>query len=166
MTSSVAHAWAPAGGIPWDDLGAVQGYDAAERYGVSKLANVYFASELSRRYGPQGVLAVSLHPGAVPGTRLGRSVGLRSGLSFVSKLARSPSALLLPMFGWDAPKTVAQGAATTVFCALAPAAALVPGAYYVNSALGTDREADVARSAEQAERLWRVTEELIAQKCP
>lgn len=39
-------------------------YSPTTAYGVSKMANIYFSSELNKRYGPSGVTSVSLHPGA------------------------------------------------------------------------------------------------------
>lgn len=41
------------------------GYNATSAYGHSKLANIYMANELDRRYGHKGLHATSLHPGAI-----------------------------------------------------------------------------------------------------
>ncbi|KAF3915910.1 hypothetical protein AA313_de0204398 [Arthrobotrys entomopaga] len=42
-----------------------------KRYGVSKLANIWYAKELNRRYGGKGIYANAVHPGYVGGTDLG-----------------------------------------------------------------------------------------------
>ena len=47
--SSTAHEGA--GGIDFDDVGAERGYSGFRRYGQSKLANILFTRELSRRRG-------------------------------------------------------------------------------------------------------------------
>ncbi|KAJ7182579.1 NAD-P-binding protein [Mycena crocata] len=71
--SSDAHEMtAPKKGIIWESL---QKGDAAlstrkkltgtRLYGQSKLGMVIFSSELARRYGDEGVVAISLHPGGV-----------------------------------------------------------------------------------------------------
>ncbi|KEY69617.1 hypothetical protein S7711_10011 [Stachybotrys chartarum IBT 7711] len=50
------------------------GYDHMVAYANSKLANIYMANELDRRFGSQGLHAISVHPGAVA-TDLLRSLG-------------------------------------------------------------------------------------------
>lgn len=48
-----------------DDLENEQDYTPLRAYARSKLANVVFARELARRWGPDGVSAASFHPGLV-----------------------------------------------------------------------------------------------------
>ena len=115
--SSTAHAlFAPPGGVRFADLvSSAATYDPAERYGQSKLCNVLHARELQRRYASAGLTAVSLHPGAIF-TKLYRHVGVRA-------LYSCAAALVFPSRWWilgERPKSIPQGAATTVFCALAP----------------------------------------------
>lgn len=40
-------------------------YDAGLAYGQSKTSNIYFASEIERRYGSQGIHGLSAHPGLI-----------------------------------------------------------------------------------------------------
>ena len=49
MLSSAAHNMAPKGGIAFDNLDGSKGYSAWVAYGQSKMANLLFAKELSRR---------------------------------------------------------------------------------------------------------------------
>ncbi|KAJ4176385.1 hypothetical protein NW767_015472 [Fusarium falciforme] len=82
------------------------GYTPWSAYGQSKTANIYMANEIERRYGSQGLHALSLHPGTIE-TNLMRhipDVELEgyAGNQDVKKLSKSPS----------------QGAATTVWAAI------------------------------------------------
>jgi NAD(P)-dependent dehydrogenase (short-subunit alcohol dehydrogenase family) len=60
--ASVAHR---RGTLDFADLGFEKGYSITAAYSRSKLANVLFAAELSRRLSGRGVTSNSLHPGAV-----------------------------------------------------------------------------------------------------
>jgi NAD(P)-dependent dehydrogenase (short-subunit alcohol dehydrogenase family) len=62
---SVASVGHRRGTLDFDDLGFERGYAIMKAYGRSKLCNVLFASELSRRMAGTGVTSNSLHPGAV-----------------------------------------------------------------------------------------------------
>ncbi|MBT1686327.1 SDR family NAD(P)-dependent oxidoreductase [Dawidia soli] len=91
-------------------------YETLQGYGQSKTANNLFTVELDRRARTHNVRAYVLHPGAVNGTDLGRE---------------APIALFQQMGTFDEAgnlkpevaarlKTLAQGAATTVWCATSP----------------------------------------------
>jgi NAD(P)-dependent dehydrogenase (short-subunit alcohol dehydrogenase family) len=82
------------------------GYQYAFAYGNSKLADVYMASEMDRRYGHKGLHATSLHPGAIS-TDISRHLGEE----FVKQLL-SDEAILKVL------KNPEQGAATTVLAAV------------------------------------------------
>lgn len=63
IVSSTAHRNAP---LDFDDLNwQKRKYDGLLAYGQSKLANVYTASEIERRYGSQGLHAWAVHPGGI-----------------------------------------------------------------------------------------------------
>lgn len=63
IVSSTAHRNAP---MDFDDLNwETRKYDGLQAYGQSKLANVYTASEIERRYGSQGLHGWSVHPGGI-----------------------------------------------------------------------------------------------------
>lgn len=66
FVSSVGFRWTPSGGIVFKELKTTQDYAFAGRwvrYGQSKLANVIYAAELSRRY--PDITSVSIHPGVI-----------------------------------------------------------------------------------------------------
>ena len=61
-TSSIAH---KRGKILFDDINAEKHYNTMARYGMSKIANLYFAYELQRRLSAAGddLISVAAHPG-------------------------------------------------------------------------------------------------------
>jgi NAD(P)-dependent dehydrogenase (short-subunit alcohol dehydrogenase family) len=93
-------------------------YKAMPAYGDSKLANVLFTRELSKRL-PANVLTFSLHPGVIA-TNLSRSMGV------LGSVFRVVGRLFL--------KSIPQGAATTIFAATAPELARRSGAYLADCA--------------------------------
>ncbi len=114
-------------------------------YGQAKLCNALFASEVARRYADRGMTAVSLHPGSLIPTEISRG----------SAISRMLMALARPLT-----KSIAQGAATSVYCATAHEVESQSGQYFSDCApKAASRE---ARDPEVAERLWRTTSDLIA----
>jgi NAD(P)-dependent dehydrogenase (short-subunit alcohol dehydrogenase family) len=81
-------------------------YDHGVAYANSKLATVYMANEIDRRYGHMGLHATSLHPGAI-NTNISRNIGPE----FVAQLMSNPKVLKIL-------KSAEQGAATTVVAAI------------------------------------------------
>lgn len=110
-------------------------------YGQAKLCNTLFANELQRRYGDQGLTACSLHPGNLVTTEIGRnSLLARLAVKLVSPFTKSP----------------AQGAATSVVCAVHPDPTAVAGRYFSHcQPAKTSLEAE---NPEVAKRLWEITE--------
>lgn len=129
-----------------------------ESYGNSKLANVRFARELSRRLGHGNVTAVSVHPGMIS-TNLGvsRGVGVLDWLDRVGArlfwLAMSPLT-----------KSAQEGAATQTLCVVAPLAEVEAGGFYKDNRL-SDAFPTTFQSNKQDEALdhetWEITEGLI-----
>ncbi|KAF5011211.1 hypothetical protein FDECE_2665 [Fusarium decemcellulare] len=76
-------------------------------YGQSKTAMVWTANEIERRYGPRGLHAYSLHPGAI-------ATGLQKHVTKELQEQWSTTKDLHKLF-----KSMEQGAATTVWAALA-----------------------------------------------
>ncbi|CAE6443934.1 unnamed protein product [Rhizoctonia solani] len=71
-TSSMGAFWAPKKGIIWEALGTdADSVQACKKLGTnwlycqSKLGNVIFSNELARRYGEQGIISSSVHPGII-----------------------------------------------------------------------------------------------------
>lgn len=144
--SSEAHrmAWR---GLPFDDLMHTRRYNEWSAYGVSKLANISFTVELSRRLKGTGVTATCLHPGVVR-TEFGQGRDLNG---VVAALYSPMRALFI---------TAEKGAATTTYLASSAAVEGRTGGYYVNR--HTRTPSAHARDAQAATRLWNVSEELLA----
>jgi NAD(P)-dependent dehydrogenase (short-subunit alcohol dehydrogenase family) len=136
--ASEAHRFART--IRFDDLGHERRYRAMRVYGHSKLANVLFTYELSRRLAGTSVTANCAHPGGVA-TRLGQNNG---------RVATALSKALRPFF-----RTPEQGAATSVHLASSPAVEGVSGRYFKNSRAA--RSSRVTYDVELARRLWEVS---------
>lgn len=145
LVSSRAHAWAPPGGIDFDNLDGENGYRRWPFYGQSKLANALFAKELSRRLDGSGVTANSLHPGDVPSTGLLRHLG---ALSLVGKAVGL-------LYG----KSTPQGAATQCYVAAHPDTAGLSGHYFDDCRIA--RGSPLIEDAQLAQRLWDRSEAIL-----
>jgi NAD(P)-dependent dehydrogenase (short-subunit alcohol dehydrogenase family) len=133
-------------------------YDPALAYAQSKTANVLFAVAAARHWGGDGIEVNALHPGAIADSNLARYY--------------DPAELdALRSSGRYNYKTLAQGAATSVYVATSPRLNGVAGRYFENcqedtpddpAAAGTDAAgvAAYALDPEAAERLWTVSEEM------
>jgi NAD(P)-dependent dehydrogenase (short-subunit alcohol dehydrogenase family) len=135
-------------GLNFDDLQSRHGYKAMKVYGLSKLANVYFTTELARRLETTGVTANCLHPGTVA-TGYGRdgdTHGLFTlGLRIASPFFMSPE----------------KGALTSVYLSSSPEVANVTGKYFIKCR--EKKLSPFAADPEAAKRLWKESEELISQ---
>lgn len=145
VLSSGAHKRAPREGIQFDNLSGDRGYVPFRAYGQSKLANLLFARELSRRLAGTQRTANALHPGVIM-TPLSRSM---------SGVVKTALGLASPLFL----KNVEEGASTQVFVATHPSLNGVTGRYFshCNEAPSTKHGADLQLAA----RLWSVTEEIV-----
>jgi NAD(P)-dependent dehydrogenase (short-subunit alcohol dehydrogenase family) len=145
--SSAAHFLSP---LIFDDIDFAQRpYDPWRAYGQSKTANVLFAVAATAQWAGDGITANALHPGSII-TNLGRNVG---------EVNSSPN-----------PKTVGQGAATSVVLATSPALEGIGGRYFIDcnevpvvasrpdDGLGV---ADYAVDQALAAQLWDVSIEMI-----
>lgn len=146
MLSSSAHKQAPQEGICFDNLSGTQSYHPWKNYGQSKLANLLFAKELQRRFSNSSLTAYAVHPGVIR-TNLARHMGFAVNMSL-----RVASPLFL--------KTVAQGAATSVFAAIHHKALPYAGEYLADCNPAATRSE--ANDPEMAARLWTVTENIVA----
>ena len=96
-----------AGGVQFDNYGFEEGnYTPWGAYGQSKTANIYMANEIERRYGAQGLHALSLMPGGImTGLQVHIDEGMKEAWSKSQEVANYM-------------KSLEQGAATTVYAAL------------------------------------------------
>ena len=144
--ASTAHMQARRG-MPFDDLQSTRVYAGMRVYGTSKLANILFANELSRRLAGRGVTANSLHPGTVA-TGYGADGDAKGFLAIGIKIAK-------PFF-----LSPQKGARTSIYLASSPDVAGVTGEYFVKCKPKKPRKQ--ALDVEGGRRLWEVSEELIA----
>uniref|UniRef100_A0A3Q1J6H1 Uncharacterized protein n=1 Tax=Anabas testudineus TaxID=64144 RepID=A0A3Q1J6H1_ANATE len=149
--SSIAH---HGGRIDFDDLFfSKKPYSRLEGYRQSKLANVLFTRELSRRLTGSGVSSFCLHPGIIR-TELVRHVMDWFPIPPLRALLRLPSLLLM--------KSPWQGCQTTVYCAVMPGLEERSGLYFSDCA---EKEASAeGRDDEVARRLWEESARLVGLK--
>ncbi|HEV2634405.1 MAG TPA: SDR family NAD(P)-dependent oxidoreductase [Actinocrinis sp.] len=141
-------------------------YDAWQAYGQSKTANGLFAVGLTARHGAEGVTANAVMPGSVM-TDLMRHM---TPADFADRgWADEDGRPRTDMPGW---KTVAQGAATSVWAAVAPELDRRGGLYLDNCAVGRPWTVDgvppdgyylpYLLDADRAEQLWELSLKLTA----
>jgi NAD(P)-dependent dehydrogenase (short-subunit alcohol dehydrogenase family) len=142
--------------VHWDDPNFEHhDYDKWAAYGQSKTANVLFTVELERRLGPRGVHAFAVHPGMIM-TELGRYL-TADDVHALQEMAKSAPGGGLPPF-----KSIAAGAATTVWAATEPALERRGGSYLADCAV-SDGHAAWAVDGDAARRLWEMSERLVGQ---
>ncbi len=140
-TASTAHGRAT---LDFDDLQSSRGYSAFGAYSRSKLCNILWTRELSRRLAGTGVTANCLHPGVV-NTGFGKDLPgpIGGALAILKKLFFiSPT----------------QGADTLIYLASEQAVAGQTGGYWAKRKLVQPSAA--ARDAAAARRLWEISAKL------
>ncbi|XP_038074481.1 retinol dehydrogenase 14-like isoform X3 [Patiria miniata] len=149
--SSLAHAYAK---MNWDDIQMRKGYNKRDAYGQSKLANVLFTRELSRRLRKivSGVTVNAVHPGVVA-TELSRHVMKPGSLAsrLISLIRYTP---LVWVF-----KNPVQGAQTTIHCAVTPELLNTSGLYFSDCA--PKEPSQHALDDDAARRLWDMSVEMV-----
>lgn len=139
--SSAAHAL---GKINFDDLSGEKHYHPIKAYAQSKLANVLFTRELAKRTEALGVTAYSVDPGAVN--------------TEITRHWWRPLAEMVRVFSFMI-KTPAEGAYTSLYCAVTPENQMVNGGFYRDCA-----NVSSARAGEDdgtALKLWAVSCHLL-----
>jgi len=155
--------------VRWNDIHFRDtAYDKWQAYGQAKTANALFANALSRRLRDTGGMAFAVHPGGI----------------FTPLQRHLPTEEMIAL-GWLGPdgepseqaregfKTPEQGASTTVWAATSTALEGKPGVYCEDCDIAspTDLESPFARfrgvnahacDDESAERLWSLSEDLVA----
>ncbi len=146
------------GQIPFADVAGTQVRNTWLNYGTSKLANLLFTAELSRRLaaGGEGTIAVAAHPGWTRSNLAGTGAAVGHG-----KLRARIGGALGHRFGQSA--TV--GALPTLYAATVPG--VTNGSYFGPGHLfelfGPPESVKPnrrARNLEDAARLWEISEEL------
>jgi NAD(P)-dependent dehydrogenase (short-subunit alcohol dehydrogenase family) len=138
-------------------------YDKWKAYGQSKSANSLFAVELDARVKDRGVRAFAVHPGRILSTELVRHISTQD---LIAAGIRRPDGSLEQ----SSTKTIDEGAATTVWCALSPQLDNLGGVYCADCDVSpivpddSDSLTGVRRWAidkAAAERLWELSERLL-----
>ncbi|CAF2463739.1 unnamed protein product [Rotaria sp. Silwood2] len=148
IVSSELHAGPPLNYQALDHMNSTEnnakkGWGTIRSYQQSKLANMLFARALASRYNDKKITAYSLHPGVID-TNLTSSIPLASFFKIFYKK-----------------KTVEQGAATTVYCALKPGLENESGRYFNDSTVTnladkwTDNDLNI---------FWEWTEKVIRER--
>ncbi|MDR3482875.1 MAG: SDR family NAD(P)-dependent oxidoreductase [Burkholderiaceae bacterium] len=160
--------------IVWEDVNFEhRAYDGWIAYGQSKTANVLFAIELDRRGQDYGIRAFSLHPGGIV-------TGLAKHMTIEQLKGRgNVDANGDPVIDPDRDmKSIPQGAATHVWCAVSPQLDGKGGVFCANSDITgvvesddslafsevRGRSSDVATYAidpAAAKRLWELSETML-----
>ncbi|XP_068675242.1 retinol dehydrogenase 13-like [Montipora foliosa] len=142
--SSLAHT---RGKIRFDDLQSEKEYNPGQAYAQSKLANVLFTRELSKKLEDTDVIVASLHPGAVK-TELGRHLSIAK--SFLASMLFAPLVWLIFKTSW-------QGAQTSIHCAVSND--VESGLYY--SDCKAKEVAEQGKDDAVAKKLWEVSADLV-----
>lgn len=135
------------GEINFDDLNSEHGYDGASAYSRSKLANLLFTLELSRRLEDTGVTVNALTPGIVR-TNLGRHV-------HVPLLAKP----LVSLASWALLKSPEEGARTSVYLACSPDVEGVRGKCFADCQ--EQKLLPKATDEDMAKKLWDISEVMV-----
>lgn len=131
--------------LDFQDLGFEQGYSTWKAYARSKLANVLFTRELSRRLQGRQVTVNCLHPGVV-------ATGIWANVPWWAKPIIVPVSKLFFI-------SAAEGGHTITHAATSPALANVSGEYLKdNQVTKTSRQ---ARDMGLAAKLWDVSTQLV-----
>ncbi len=127
------------------DLQMEKSYSMMNAYNCSKLYNIYYAQELSKRLSGTPVTINSLHPGLV-NTEIARDIKGIAGSFYAT--------FIKPFF-----LTPEQGAETSAYLAMSEEVKSVTGKYFVKC-----KEAKVsqlAKNLELQEQVWNLSEDLL-----
>ena len=122
------------------------GYSPWKGYGQAKTANILMANEIDRRYGSQGLHALSLMPGGI-------KTGLQVHVQEMMKKYESDAAVMATI------KSTEQGAATTVWAATAKEWEGKGGVYLENCKAAVKGADAQTSSGEAGYAAWAYDEE-------
>ncbi|KAF4344915.1 oxidoreductase [Fusarium beomiforme] len=143
-------------------------YEQWSAYGQSKTANMLFSVSLAQKLGSRGLQSYSVHPGLILSTGLGTHLDFTNMDADLGTFIRSHRTQGNSE-GWNAMQTVPVevGAATHAFAAFDPNIKASNGAYLLEARVSdpfVDTVKSWARDPVEAEKLWRLSEELVGQR--
>jgi NAD(P)-dependent dehydrogenase (short-subunit alcohol dehydrogenase family) len=144
-----------------------ESYDKWVAYGQAKTANILFSVALDKRFRDRGVRAFAVHPGSIM-TELSRHIGPQD---LEALAARSPRGDHVKKMKY---KSVAQGAATSVWAATAPELEGRGGVYCEDCSVSEPIEEGSAMRGVMswalddaaADRLWALSEDWSGERFP
>ena len=168
--ASLAYQFVPSsGGLEFDNLNGEREYGPWSSYGMSKLENILFASELQRRVDVSrdysGVSVYSLHPGAVQTDLARYLIGEEKFASMKENGYASWTDRVLMEGLAKFVKTVQEGASTQVYLASSADVVVLGGgrgAYFSDGKV--EQVKAFASDADAARELWDVSEKLSGVK--
>lgn len=128
-----------------------ENFDPFQRYAQSKLAQVVFTKELSRRLEGTGVTVYALHPGVV-------SSDIWRNLEILKKPYIRPFVMLVMFLFF---KDCKQGAQTTIYCSVAEELEGVSGLYYSDCKVKEGNK--LAKDPGLAKKLWDASERITGE---
>jgi NAD(P)-dependent dehydrogenase (short-subunit alcohol dehydrogenase family) len=146
-------------------------YDPWVAYGRSKTANILFAVAFDARHRGRGIRAAAVHPGGIQ-TELSRHLDATQLQAAIDRINRQSAAEGGQPFKY---KTIAQGAATSVWAGFVASGEEIGGRYcencHVSQIVPADKLLNVqsegvrayALDPKTAEALWRKSEELVGE---
>ena len=147
VVSSVAHKmFSYRNGIQFQNFSGSHNYDPHRAYGQSKLANLLFSNELSRRFKSTTFISNAVHPGVIR-TNLLRHYNpfIRYGVRIVDKIFL---------------KTVEQGSATQCYASVHPDVEGMSGNYFSDCNL--EQPSTHGQDKDMAKHLWDVSENIVS----
>lgn len=135
------------GKIHFDDINLHKGFNVVKAYSQSKLANVLFTRELSRRVASRDITVNCCHPGAV---------ATNMGINRETGFGKTITGLLKPFF-----LTPEQGARTAVFLATDESVKDITGEYFYKCKIA--KSSKRSKDMELAKKLYELSEDLVRQ---
>jgi NAD(P)-dependent dehydrogenase (short-subunit alcohol dehydrogenase family) len=134
-------------------------YHPWHAYGQSKTANMLFSVALAKR----GITSFSVQPGNVNQTNLMRYLPREGDPQQEKFMADFMEEIAKTGFVFPEPKSLEQGCATSIVAAISTEIEGNEGGF-LNDCVVEEGVVEYARSGENAERLWGLSEELVGEK--
>ena len=122
-----------------------RGYNVVRAYSQSKLANVLFTKELSKRLKDRGITVNCCHPGAV---------ATNMGVSRETGFGKTITGILRPFF-----QTPAEGSRTAIFLATDESVKDISGEYFYRCKIA--KSSKQSNDPELAKKLYEFSEALV-----